>query len=169
MSVSGFKSSLSSSSWRGLRTAILLSCAAVGMAVPALAQSAWSSYQANPNAHPNIPNASYAGYYYGEQALPSASDNRLPDGTVLPVIDVKTAFGAQGNGTTDDTQAIKNAIAAVGPSYPNGVVLYFPNGTYILSGQLNITTSKTILRGEGRDGTIFRFTKSLEELFPTPT
>ena len=163
-----FKRPMALPSWRGLRTAFVLSSAALGPAAPVLAQSAWSSYQANPNAHPNIPNASYAGYYYGERELPKTSDNRLPDGTVLPVINVKTSFGAQGNGTTDDTQAIKNAIAAVGgTSYPNGAVLYFPNGTYILSGQLNITTSKTILRGESRAGTIFRFTKSLEELFPT--
>ncbi len=70
-------------SWRSLSTALVLSTAALGTAAPAVAQSAWSSYQANPNAHPNIPNNSYADYYYGEQALPSAANNQLPDGTVF--------------------------------------------------------------------------------------
>lgn len=37
-------------------------------------------------------------------------------------------YGATGNGTTDDTQAINNALAAASSSH---VGCYFPNGTYL--------------------------------------
>ena len=43
-----------------------------------------------------------------------------------------TAFGATGNGSSDDTAAINNAIAALQPGYE----LYFPCGTYLVSSQL---------------------------------
>ncbi|MCF6263047.1 MAG: glycoside hydrolase family 55 protein [Xanthomonadales bacterium] len=49
------------------------------------------------------------------------------------VINIKTAYGAKGDGVTDDTQAIVNAIKAhVGKNK----IIYFPNGTYLVSDRL---------------------------------
>lgn len=45
-------------------------------------------------------------------------------------------YGAIGDGTTDDTQSIKNAIAAFGLTLY--VMLYFPQGTYKLTSEVNI-------------------------------
>src|SRR5258708_1963646 len=51
-------------------------------------------------------------------------------------------YGAIGNGTTDDTTAIQNAINAV--MAVNGA-LYFPAGTYLVSGTLSaVNASKFI-------------------------
>ncbi len=48
-----------------------------------------------------------------------------------------TAFGATGNGSTNDTAAINNAIAALTP----GATLLFPCGTYLITSQLSLSTS----------------------------
>lgn len=45
-------------------------------------------------------------------------------------------FGAVGDGVTDDTTAIQNAIDAI----PTGGALYFPNGTYMISDIIQIST-----------------------------
>ena len=78
----------------------------------------------------------------------------------LPVFDV-TSYGATGNGTTDDTVAIRNAIAAAVAS--NGGIIYFPAGTYAVCHQtgdadpfvtpqiFNITNSSLVFLGEGAD------------------
>jgi hypothetical protein len=50
------------------------------------------------------------------------------------VINVK-AYGATGNGFTDDTVAINKAIAAISSSK---TILYFPAGTYIVSSTLTL-------------------------------
>src|SRR5271155_4161724 len=52
-----------------------------------------------------------------------------------PRVDV-TAFGAKGDGVTDDTAAIQAAITAVCNSYPQanaGGSIFFPPGLYVLS------------------------------------
>lgn len=46
-----------------------------------------------------------------------------------------TRFGAKGDGTTDDSDAINAAINA---TIPNGYSLYFPDGTYLISKPLVI-------------------------------
>lgn len=72
-------------------------------------------------------------------------------------------FGATGNGTTDDTGAIQNAISSI----TNGGEVYFPNGTYSVTapvatrvspGQgaafiLVTANSNIIFRGQDRDNT----------------
>ncbi|MDG4856432.1 phage tail fiber protein [Mesorhizobium sp. WSM4982] len=59
-------------------------------------------------------------------------------------------FGAVGNGTTDDTTAIANAIA----SLTAGGELWLPRGTYKVTSQLNIAVSGIRVRGEGRGVTV---------------
>lgn len=61
-----------------------------------------------------------------------------------------TDYGALGNGTTDDTTAITNAIAAAQTA--GGGVVFFPNGTYKITSVLAITpttSSSIVLKGEG--------------------
>jgi polygalacturonase len=65
------------------------------------------------------------------------------------VIDVK-AYGATGNGSTDDTAAIRSAISAL----ITGGELYFPCGTYLISSGLTITQSKVAIAGASGCATI---------------
>ena len=51
-------------------------------------------------------------------------------------LNVVTQYGATGNGTTDDTTAIQNAINAAGAA---GGVVYFPPGNYLVSSTLKWT------------------------------
>jgi hypothetical protein len=60
-------------------------------------------------------------------------------------------FGAVGDGTTDDTTAITNAIAAT----PVGGQLYFPTGTYKLTSEIVIQKSITLNGDIGRYGDLF--------------
>lgn len=67
----------------------------------------------------------------------------------IPYINVKT-FGAKGDGKTDDTVAIQEAISAV----KSGATIFFPIGTYIHKG---ITITKPInILGEGKYSTILK-------------
>jgi hypothetical protein len=59
-------------------------------------------------------------------------------------INVRTDFGAKGDGVTDDTSAIQQALAAV----PVGGVVYFPNGVYQVSSPLTVTVAGTKLLGD---------------------
>ena len=64
-------------------------------------------------------------------------------------------YGATGNGSTDDTTAIQNALNAIA----TGGGLFFPAGTYVLSSQLTCTLSPSgsavsiMLAGAGADVT----------------
>jgi hypothetical protein len=62
-----------------------------------------------------------------------------------PTNDDVTAHGATGDGSTDDTVAINNAIAALVP----GGVLLFPCGIYKTTSQLTINTSNVTVDGGG--------------------
>lgn len=133
---------------------ILLLCVQAGIAVGV--QEVWLEYVGHPDTSSNLPNCSYAGYRYGEVPLPSPTNN---------IINVRNApYHAVGDGVADDTLAIRNAIAAVGTG---GGVVYFPTGTYNCSGVLFVHKNNTILRGEDRDRTILRFTKSLNTGYAT--
>src|SRR5262249_4406643 len=65
---------------------------------------------------------------------PPVSNGRLIDVTTL---------GAKGNGTNDDTAAIKNAIATL----TSGDTLLFPSGTYPTTSQLFINVSNVTVDG----------------------
>jgi hypothetical protein len=67
---------------------------------------------------------------------------------VINVVD----FGADPTGATSSTTAINNAIALLNT---NNGVLYFPEGTYTVSGALTtITASGCMIIGAGRGGTV---------------
>ena len=118
------------------------------------ASELWEEYERGPDTHPNIPNCSYAGYEYGEKQIPEISG---------PVYNVKN-YGALGNGSTDDTAAIRAALAAVGSE---GGVVYFPDGVYPVSGVLFVHTNHTVMRGQSREGTQILFTQPLERGYGT--
>lgn len=80
-----------------------------------------------------LPDFSFAGYRMGtaEPVVPEAR------------VSVKD-FGATGDGSTDDTEAILKAIAA-----SPGKVIFFPVGRYVITKFLQITQSGTVLQGAG--------------------
>jgi hypothetical protein len=85
----------------------------------------------------------------------------------LPVdsgmVNVKTNFGARGDGVTDDTAALQNAISSAIRS-GNGAILYFPSGTYLVSRpliekDLNGTWQSLLtFQGENQGRTIIKLT-----------
>lgn len=56
-------------------------------------------------------------------------------------------FGAIGDGKTDDTEAIQNAINS-------GNNVYIPQGVYIVKNTLSISTSQQVIKGEGFNSVI---------------
>lgn len=84
-----------------------------------------------------LPDYSYAGYKWGEEAIPEVT------GTLLDI----TQFGAVANDKKDDTEAI---IAAVKKAHEieDTVVVYFPAGRFILKKIVNIERSNIVFRGE---------------------
>lgn len=74
------------------------------------------------------------------------------------VINVKD-FGAKGDGTTNDTLSINNAISS---ATLNGNKLYFPSGTYLITSKLIIPNNVIICGDYGR--TIFTTNVTLDTL-----
>ncbi len=70
-----------------------------------------------------------------------------------PIFNVK-AYGAAGDGTTDDLEAIKSAIAAA--TSAGGGTILFPAGTYRTSGEIVITSHHINLLGVGVGATDIR-------------
>lgn len=64
--------------------------------------------------------------------------------------DAKTAFGAVGDGTTDDTAALQSGIDTI-KSVHGGGALYLPNGTYRITAALGLPSGVT-LQGQSRTG-----------------
>ena len=79
----------------------------------------------------------------GNTTLYTFDNMRLGRG--INFYDVKD-YGAVGDGTTDDTTAVSNALAT-------GGAVYFPKGTYLIS-SITLTTAKQRLYGEGRTSII---------------
>jgi hypothetical protein len=66
------------------------------------------------------------------------------------------AFGALGDGSTDDSTAIASAITTAA-SMATGGVVYFPAGTYVHTG-ITINSSNVTLAGSGRSQTVLKLT-----------
>jgi hypothetical protein len=71
----------------------------------------------------------------------------------MKVVDVKQAFGAVGDGKTDDTAAMQKAFDQ------KNTFVYIPNGTYLVKDRLIWNGSANIgpsIQGESRDGVIIK-------------
>ena len=75
--------------------------------------------------------------------------NRMVDGAFISVID----YGAVGDNSTDNTDAIKAAVAVAAAA---GKVLYFPAGTYLCSGLIGLVACSML--GESFLSTIINYT-----------
>lgn len=77
------------------------------------------------------------------------------------MIDVRDKYGAKGDGVTDDTRAIQTAISA-NIHNPNGAILYFSSGIYLVSKPLlyknasNAWSSALTLQGQNQETTIIK-------------
>ena len=86
----------------------------------------------------------------------TSEDKLFPENMV---INVKTQYGAKGDGATDDTQAILKAIRE---NVGTNRVVYFPEGTYVVSDRLEWKDtngkwqSQLRLQGQNRANTIIR-------------
>ena len=73
----------------------------------------------------------------------------ISGGSGLPWF-IVTAYGAVGDGTTDDTAAIDSAIAALNTATKG--VLYFPAGAYKCTAALTTITAACLILGDGPGG-----------------
>lgn len=97
--------------------------------------------------------------------------NKLEDGArdaytqAHQIFNVKdVAYGAKGDGATDDTTAIQAAITAAAAATDGGMV-YFPAGDYRVSSTLTITANGVYLRGAGSDATRIVTTVATGDVF----
>ena len=97
-----------------------------------------------------LPDFSYAGYAYGERAIPDVKGK---------IYDV-TQYGATPNDNTDDSPAIQRAVDDAGKH--GGGVVYFPAGRFNVNMDstkadiIRINYSNIVMRGSGSgaDGTV---------------
>lgn len=97
-----------------------------------------------------LPDFSFAGYRMGT-AEPVAPADR---------VSVKD-FGATGDGTTDDTEAILRAVAAA-----PGKTVFLPAGRYVVTKFIPLTASGTVLQGEGKDFTTLVMPVPMNTILP---
>lgn len=88
----------------------------------------------------------------------SGSSVSNPEGQVFNV----RAYLAVGDGNADDTQKIRDTIAAV-PA--NGGIVYFPPGTYKVTGTINVTNKSIQFLGAGPLQSIIRVATDLVDIF----
>lgn len=100
--------------------------------------------------HSRLPDFSHAGYHEGDDPLPQPA-------VVCSVRD----FGAVGDGAHDDTEALRDAIAAC----QRGAI-HIPAGRYKLTGLIVIAKPGVVLRGDGPDRTVLFFPKGIKDLAP---
>ncbi|MEV0612783.1 glycosyl hydrolase family 28-related protein [Nonomuraea sp. NPDC050404] len=102
-----------------------------------------------PGSHPLIPDISGAGYRLG---------SRPPRPRVVTRV---TDHGARADGTTDCAPAFNSALRAAGER--GGGVVLVPRGTYLLASPIFMHWSNVVLRGAGRDNTVLRFSRTLDD------
>ncbi len=131
---------------------------AAGMAVQIAAwglggcsySSLWGEHGERWKPEATLPDFSYAGYHAGEAAIPNE-----------PALwDLKRDFHAVGDGKTDDTRALEQAVESL-----SGGVLFIPEGKYVLTRKIAIVHGNLVLRGAGPGKTILYFPKSLTDLY----
>jgi len=86
-------------------------------------------------------------------SLPLRFQVKKPELWPQQIYDVRK-LGAAGDDVTDDTEAIRRALAMAEKN--GGGIVYFPFGTYRLSGPIAVP-SRTVLRGEMRDISILKW------------
>lgn len=81
-------------------------------------------------------------------------------------VNVKSpAYGAAGNGATDDTSAVQAAIDAAQTVSPYGIV-FFPKGNYRITSALTVaTTSSVVLMGAGQGLSVIQRDSAAGHLF----
>lgn len=88
-------------------------------------------------------------------SIPPSGDEFL--GPFASWINVKTTYGAKGDGIADDTAAVQAALNEVGTP-GRGYVLYFPAGTYRITRRLNLASRIYIsIFGADPAGTILKW------------
>ncbi len=88
-------------------------------------------------------------------SIPPSGDEFL--GPFVSWINIKTTYGAKGDGVADDTAAIQAALNDVGKR-GRGYVLYVPAGTYRVTRQLNLANRIYIsMTGADPSGTIIKW------------
>ena len=128
-------------------TFLLLAINAFGQNPSALYQN-WVNAQVN-NTTPTLPTFSYAGYHNGEVGLPSSFSQTEYNVTAAP-------FNAVPNDGISDRPAIEAAIAAA-EANPNGGIIFFPPGKFIVndastddaSKPIRISKSNIVIKGSG--------------------
>ncbi|EFN58938.1 hypothetical protein CHLNCDRAFT_140922, partial [Chlorella variabilis] len=93
----------------------------------------------------------HAGYREGRLAIPTP-----------PIRYNVRAFGAKGDGASDDTEAIQAAVRVANRA-PG--VIFFPPGTYILTRPISLYRGRTVLRGAGPGQSIVHIPLSLSEVY----
>jgi hypothetical protein len=83
-------------------------------------------------------------------ASPQSAIDALKAETVTGIFNVKSGFGAVGDGVTDDTAAIQSAIDAANTA--GGGVVYLPPGKYLTTNELTIYPN-IVICGAGREST----------------
>lgn len=81
----------------------------------------------------------------------------LPDVPVWK--NLKTDYGAKGDGVTDDTSKLQKAIDNFPGTSPGAI--YLPEGTYRISERIVIKKPYLVIRGAGRDKTKIAFTRGI--------
>src|SRR5262249_53254793 len=88
-------------------------------------------------------------------SIPETGDEFV--GPFTSWVNVK-AFGARGDGVTDDTAAIQTALTALGSGVSDRYVLYIPRGTYKITQKLTYYKREfTSILGEDPATTIFKW------------
>jgi Concanavalin A-like lectin/glucanases superfamily/Phosphoesterase family/Pectate lyase superfamily protein len=88
-------------------------------------------------------------------SIPATDDEFV--GPFVSWVNVKTVYGAKGDGVTDDTAPIENALNAVGTG-STSPVLWFPAGTYRITGTLTLSNRQNIaLLGQDPSTTIIKW------------
>src|SRR5215208_5017772 len=140
---------------RSARLACLVLCASALAWVQSVASqpcahsSLWGAAGERWEPTGRLPDFSYAGYHAGEARIPTPPARW----------NLKRDFLAKGDGRTDDTQALLNAVRSI-----KAGVLYIPKGTYVISKRVDISRGNLILLGAGPKETVLYFPNSLTDL-----